>query len=168
VTQRAEFKFPSLWLHLTISSTFSGSRIPLNARQKGFRPIDGCAENVWMVQHIIERSKRERRPTYMVFMDVAKAFDSVSHQTLILACTSTTFAKSSQDNTLIFIIHEGCLEIKIGTNSKFTVMKGDTFFVPSQTSYTINNKGVDVAEMFVTQYSLNPEEEQREIIAPKN
>jgi mannose-6-phosphate isomerase class I len=40
----------------------------------------------------------------------------------------------------IFIIHEGCLEIKIGTNSKFTVRKGDAFFVPSQTSYTINNE----------------------------
>jgi hypothetical protein len=61
-------------------------RILLNACQKGFLPIDGCAENVWMVQHIVERSKLECRPTYLVFMDVVKGFNSVSHQTLIKAC----------------------------------------------------------------------------------
>lgn len=53
-------------LHKRLASACSTS-----VRQKGFTNAPGCSEN--------RRSRLERSPLAMVFIDLAKAFDSVSH-----------------------------------------------------------------------------------------
>jgi len=59
-------------------------KIEISLRQKAFIPTDGCYENVKILQEIIKSSRRGkcRRELNIVLLDLAKAFDSVSHQTI--------------------------------------------------------------------------------------
>ncbi|NXG95115.1 POLR protein, partial [Stercorarius parasiticus] len=52
---------------------------PINQRQRGFIRSAGCSENLKLLQLLIRNAKREHRPLGVVFVDLAKAFDSVSH-----------------------------------------------------------------------------------------
>ncbi|NXO46793.1 POLR protein, partial [Locustella ochotensis] len=58
---------------------------PLNPRQKGFIRAAGCSENLKLLQSIIRSAKKEHRPLGVVFVDIAKAFDTVSHQHILHA-----------------------------------------------------------------------------------
>lgn len=79
------------WRPLTISSVicraFSGilaKRLTdiceLHPRQRGFIASPGCAENLAILNGMIRTSKRKLLPLAVVFVDFAKAFDSVSHK----------------------------------------------------------------------------------------
>ena len=57
--------------------------IPLSQNQKGFVAEDGCAQNLWIIKSLIKDAKTRRKPMTLVFLDVAKAFDSVDHEMLI-------------------------------------------------------------------------------------
>ena len=59
--------------------------LPFNIRQKAFRASDGTAESVWFLQQLIQKHKDQLSPLNIAFVDVKKAFDSVSHQSIILA-----------------------------------------------------------------------------------
>nr|BAX24492.1 reverse transcriptase [Beryx splendens] len=52
----------------------------IHERQRGFIPSPGCAENLVLLEGLIKLSKRERRSLAVVFIDFAKAFDSISHK----------------------------------------------------------------------------------------
>ena len=56
---------------------------PINPQQKGFIRSVGCAENLKLLQLLIKNAKKEHRPLGVVFIDLAKAFDTVSHYHLI-------------------------------------------------------------------------------------
>ncbi|NXF28398.1 PO22 protein, partial [Rhodinocichla rosea] len=58
---------------------------PLNPRQRGFIRAAGCSENLKLLQTIIRTAKNEHRPLGVVFVDIAKAFDTVSHQHILHA-----------------------------------------------------------------------------------
>ena len=60
---------------------------PSSKRQKGFCPGNGIAENTTLLQEIIRRATDSAQPSklYLVFLDMKKAFDSVSCESLILA-----------------------------------------------------------------------------------
>ena len=53
--------------------------VELDERQKGFVPIDGCFQNVKILQEVIKQQRKKRREYNLVFIDLAKAFDTVSH-----------------------------------------------------------------------------------------
>ncbi|CAM2107381.1 unnamed protein product [Caretta caretta] len=57
---------------------------PLNARQRGFIAAPGCSENLKVLHLITKQAKKEKKPLGVVFIDIAKAFDSVSHDHIIL------------------------------------------------------------------------------------
>ena len=61
---------------------------PVDERQKGFRPGDGLAQNLKILESILQEAQDVRKPRnlFLCFLDVRKAFDSVSHESLILAC----------------------------------------------------------------------------------
>lgn len=59
--------------------------LPLKYTQKGFRSGDGIAQHVLSLQAMIDGAKRRCKPVNLVFLDVRKAFDSVSHDTIVLA-----------------------------------------------------------------------------------
>ncbi|KAJ3583336.1 hypothetical protein NHX12_023069, partial [Muraenolepis orangiensis] len=52
----------------------------INKRQKGFTTAPGCSEKLLLVEGVRKISKEARSPLAMVFIDLAKAFDSISHE----------------------------------------------------------------------------------------
>ncbi len=48
------------------------------AYQKAFVPVDGCAENLVILQSVNSQAKDLQSSAHMAFLDMAKAFDSVS------------------------------------------------------------------------------------------
>jgi hypothetical protein len=59
--------------------------VPLSPRQKAFREGDGLADNTWLLRSIIKDSQVAHKPLIATFIDVSKAFDTVSHQSLLRA-----------------------------------------------------------------------------------
>ena len=62
-----------------------GDSMPLSDRQKAFRSGDGLAENVVLLKSIIKYHTDNNLPLNVVFLDIAKAFDSVSHESILIA-----------------------------------------------------------------------------------
>lgn len=59
-------------------------KILFDERQKGFVPVDGCFGNVQTLQQMI-KSQRQRKKEYnIVFIDLAKAFSTVSHKSITI------------------------------------------------------------------------------------
>ncbi|BES87387.1 Reverse transcriptase (RNA-dependent DNA polymerase) [Nesidiocoris tenuis] len=54
----------------------------VDARQRAFRRADGTAENLIILQAMIRHAKMTRKGLYMATLDVAKAFDTVSHKAI--------------------------------------------------------------------------------------
>ncbi|KAL1447080.1 hypothetical protein MTO96_044393 [Rhipicephalus appendiculatus] len=59
------------------------NEIQLDLRQRAFIPADGCAENVMLLQIIMDEAKHSLVPLAMASVDVAKAFDKVTHQAIV-------------------------------------------------------------------------------------
>ena len=58
---------------------------PLDPLQRAFLPADGAAENVTLLELKIQAAKEALQPLAIAWLDVAKAFDSVSHHTITRA-----------------------------------------------------------------------------------
>ena len=56
--------------------------VKVDSRQQGFVPVDGCFNNVKLLQHVIKKRRRSRREINVVFLDLAKAFDTVPHDSI--------------------------------------------------------------------------------------
>ena len=65
--------------------------LPLGSRQKAFREGDGLADNVWILRSIIDDCKVRHRPLCVTFVDVRKAFDTVSHESVVKAAERIGF-----------------------------------------------------------------------------
>lgn len=59
--------------------------LPFNSGQKAFMATDGVAESVWFLSSVINQHKADLQPINIAFVDVTKAFDSVSHNSLLIA-----------------------------------------------------------------------------------
>lgn len=59
--------------------------LPVEVRQKGFRRGDGLRDNIWLLRSLLSQRTTTCKPLCVAFVDVAKAFDSVSHDMLIRA-----------------------------------------------------------------------------------
>ncbi|NXB08024.1 POLR protein, partial [Cnemophilus loriae] len=57
---------------------------PINPRQRGFIRAAGCSENFKLLQLLIQNAKKEHRQLGGVFIDIAKAFDTLSHQHILM------------------------------------------------------------------------------------
>ena len=102
------------------------ANIKLGDRQKDFVPVDGCFENVKILQNIIKQQRRKRKEYNIVFLDLAKAFDLVSHQSI-----RKGFIRKGIQPTVI----EGIMNMYKRSTTKISV--------GSQTTRTINiNSGV--------------------------
>jgi len=83
-------------LHCILAKRLA-SQVNLDPRQRGFRASDGCAENITLLDLLIKHSHAKYSSCYMMILDVAKAFDSVSHnaiyETLRVAGISGSFIR---------------------------------------------------------------------------
>ena len=57
----------------------------ISERQKAFRKGDGIADNTLILRYVLADRKTRCQPTGLAFLDVSKAFDSVSHDSIFLA-----------------------------------------------------------------------------------
>lgn len=87
---------PSNWRPITIGSTVQrlmhrilASRlknsVTLDVNQRGFIEIDGTLGNVMLVEQYINNRKSTGKPYNVVSLDIRKAFDTVSHESLVRA-----------------------------------------------------------------------------------
>ena len=60
----------------------------ISGSQKAFRKGDGLAENVYILTNVFADRKARSQATNLAFLDVSKAFDSVSHDSIFLAAAS--------------------------------------------------------------------------------
>ena len=60
---------------------------PPSLRQKAFRSGDGICENIETFKAVLKHAQDPKRPRdlYLTFLDVRKAFDSVSHESIVKA-----------------------------------------------------------------------------------
>lgn len=58
---------------------------PLSPRQRGFIRADGTFECVNLAAALIRAARQQKTNCYLLFLDVSKAFDSVSHDSLLRA-----------------------------------------------------------------------------------
>ena len=70
--------------HKVLASRFEAT-LPWNTHQKAFMRGDGVADSIWLLQTIIRQHQRTLQPLNIAFLDIKKAFDSVSHESLLLA-----------------------------------------------------------------------------------
>ena len=72
------------WRRITVGNLFMRlrSNIKLDERQKGFVTVNGCFENVKILQQVIKKRRNSRKEYNLVFIDLAKAFDTVSHRSI--------------------------------------------------------------------------------------
>ena len=54
----------------------------LSPAQKGFLPMEGCAEHTFMIESLLEDSKRKKRNLRILWLDLQNAFGSVPHNLL--------------------------------------------------------------------------------------
>ncbi|KAJ3581332.1 hypothetical protein NHX12_016765, partial [Muraenolepis orangiensis] len=90
---------------------------PINVRQKGFTSTPGCSENLLLVEGVRTWSRVERSSLAMVFIDLAKAFDSVSHDHL-----RETLVKRRTDPGIVELINDsyrGC-STRVQTDNGYT------------------------------------------------
>ena len=83
--------------------------VPINYRQKGYRDYDGIAASVWKLRLLVEHAKNNQKsPLYVVFLDVKKAFDSVSHESMLLVLAAERAGLPRPLLDYLKYAHEGC------------------------------------------------------------
>ena len=95
VPKSAEAKQPGEYRQIAVASIVARlfhrvlalrcEEIPLSQMQKAFRRGDGLGHNVWTLRSILHERTQRRKPICVTFIDVAKAFDSVSHDSMVAA-----------------------------------------------------------------------------------
>lgn len=52
-------------------------------RQRAFRPLDGCAENLTVLNTVLVTARRQLKELHVASVDIAKAFDNVEHSAIL-------------------------------------------------------------------------------------
>ena len=71
-----------MWLYAKLCNKRLWLNIKLDEKQKGFVPIDKCFENVKILQDKMKQQWKKGREYNIVFIDLAKVFDRVSHKSI--------------------------------------------------------------------------------------
>ena len=114
------------WRPITISSTcvrllhcilacHLTKATQLNPRQKALIPADGCGENTLLLDHVIRQARKQRRTLSILGIDLAKAFDSISHNSIARA-----LRRNSIDEPMVQYI------LQSYTNCTTTILCGPT------------------------------------------
>lgn len=109
-----------LRIYTKIIASRMSSTVPINPRQRGFIAAAGCTENLHTIKEIIRRGKKEGKLA-VAFLDLAKAFDTVSHKLVMKGLERLGATKE-----VIGLVADLYSEVK----TKFTVTDGTTCSIP--------------------------------------
>jgi len=56
--------------------------VEIDSRQRAFRRVDGCANNIFLLDLSLRSHRRKLRSIFVAVLDLAKAFDSLSHASI--------------------------------------------------------------------------------------
>lgn len=108
-------------LHARLSSSIAAD---LRNEQAGFRPHRSCTDHINSLRIIVEQSVEWRSPLYLVFIDFAKAFDTLHHQAIwhALQCKGIPpelidRIKALYQNSTSRVLHERLLSNPIGVTT---------------------------------------------------
>ncbi|KAK2707505.1 hypothetical protein QYM36_015269 [Artemia franciscana] len=73
------------WLHRIIATRLS-KVVDISPAQTAFSQVDGSIVNTIIINSILRKAKASYKSVYLLSLDVRKAFDSVSHHSIIRAC----------------------------------------------------------------------------------
>lgn len=59
--------------------------VDFDYRQKAFLPIDGCAENIVLLEAILKQSSLKKRSLFLAMLDMKNAYGSVAHEAVVRA-----------------------------------------------------------------------------------
>lgn len=86
----------------------------LDNRQRAFQPTDGCADNAVLFDLLIKDQHKAYRSCHIACLDVGKAFDSVSHETILHLLNSYGFPggfiryiRDLYDNSTTYLLGDG-------------------------------------------------------------
>lgn len=54
----------------------------IDSRQRAFKPTDGCSDNVFLLDTLLRFHRKKYQSLYVASLDVAKAFNTVTHATI--------------------------------------------------------------------------------------
>ena len=104
---------------------------PLHPRQRGFIPPRGCSENLMLLDAAMKISRRGRKKLGVVFIDFAKAFDTVSHHHLRAVLEER--GVDDHFTNVVFAGYDGCVtRVRCGSGTtldipmKVGVKQGDS------------------------------------------
>lgn len=93
IPKKSQAKMPGDFRPITVSSvlirtlhkvlaTRIAKRVTLDQRQRAFRPTDGCSDGVFLLDLLLRHHHKNHKPLFVASLDIAKAFDSVSHKAI--------------------------------------------------------------------------------------
>ncbi|KAL0103799.1 hypothetical protein PUN28_017836 [Cardiocondyla obscurior] len=93
IPKKAKANLPADFRPITVSSviirtlhkvlaTRMSNLLKFDQRQRAFRPTDGCSDNVFLLDLLLRFHSKNHKPLYTASIDIAKAFDSVSHNAI--------------------------------------------------------------------------------------
>ena len=99
---------------------------PLHPAQRAFIAADGAAENVTLLQCLIRDAHMALKPLAIAWLDMAKAFDSVSHQTITRAAERAGLPPPAVD-LVADLYRDATTEVRRGAHIRTTrgVRQGD-------------------------------------------
>ena len=102
IPKSGDLSAASNWRPITVSSILLrifhkilakrlSQTIYLSPAQRAFLPTDGTGINTFLLDALIQRAKKARREIHITTLDIAKAFDSISHHSIVRALKRSGF-----------------------------------------------------------------------------
>lgn len=93
--------------------------------QKGFMPVNGCHEHLFLAQSILNSTRRGSKPLYMTYYDLKNAFGSVPHKLIHVVLKAQRLPKHVRE--IIMDLYQGasfCVVTKEGCTGRIENRRG--------------------------------------------
>ena len=93
--------------------------------QKGFMPVNGCHEHLFIAQSILNSTRRRKKPLYMTYYDLKDAFGSIPHELIHVVLKAQRLPQQVLE--IVNDLYKGasfCVMTKEGCTGRITTCKG--------------------------------------------
>ena len=93
--------------------------------QKGFMPVNGCHEHLFLAQSILHSTRRSKKSLYMTYYDLKNAFGSISHELIHVVLKAQRLPQQARE--VITDLYDGasfCISTKEGVTGRIENRRG--------------------------------------------